>query len=126
MIDKTMFKWGMAVVIFATFVVEVSFPFMCMRIQLKPPINKEDKKQMSRVRIKIFHPDVNSNEVVARMNGFLDNPRIKYVDHTYGVITNPNVGDYIKEMRQYNKNLHFGSIAYYAKEEKSEKKEKKD
>lgn len=81
---------------------------------------------MSRVKIRKFGPDVNPNEITMKMNGFLDNWNIKYVNHTYSVVSNPNVEDFVKEMRSYKAHLYFGSIAYYIREEENEDKKKKD
>jgi hypothetical protein len=83
---------------------------------------------MSRVRIRRFGPSDNPNEVSHLMNGFLSQSHIKYVSHTYSVLPNTeeNLAMFKKEFRRNREHLYFGSLAYYAKEEKGEKKEKKD
>lgn len=73
---------------------------------------------MSRVRVRLFGPHKTRNDLDRNMDTFLDNLRIKYVDHSFSVVNNLNSTKHIDEQ------LFVGSIAYFTKDSKDEEKKK--
>lgn len=77
MIDKTMFKWGMAVVIFATFVLGVCVSHFCMQHKLAA-LRGEN---MSSVRVKVVDDTTNNSESIeTTINGVLKKDNIHFID----------------------------------------------